>query len=142
MFPCTLGAFRTPHQISRAFTTLVDAVWQDNKPHEAFFLLDYARSQSQGFARRDAYDLRHFAEKILEVAGGKPALGQAARDLIAAYDEARIAYCALGPTVTDSSGLAFYFPSSRHQLRRDIKTYERLTFSQATGWAKLLEKFR
>ena len=42
--------------------------------------------------------------------------------------------------VGQSSGLSFYFPSSRSQMNRDIATYERLSFSKTTGWADFLRQ--
>ena len=75
---------------------------------ESFFFLDHARSKAQGFAQHDTYDVRDFAERVVDIAQGtKPKMAQAARDLIAAYDAARVGYCKLGPTVQNSTGLSF-----------------------------------
>ncbi len=140
--PCTLGAFRSDHQITEAFTRLIAAARQDGG-FETFFFLDHARAKSQGFAQRDTYDLRDFATKVAELtASNKPNLAAAARDIITAYDAARIESCALGDMVRNSTGLAFYFPSSISQMRRDIATYERLAFSRKSGWADFLKEFR
>jgi hypothetical protein len=73
---------------------------------------------------------------------GKSAIAAAARDLIAAFDAARVECCSLGPTVARSSGLAFWFPSSRSALSRDMRTYERLAFSGRSGWGDFLKEFR
>jgi hypothetical protein len=143
-YPCTLGAFRTDHQITKAFAAMIQMVSQDANPREAFAYLDYARSQAQGFARRDTYDVRNFAT-ILKAAseqGGKPQLVGAADEIIRAYDAARVTSCCLGDIVKDSSGLSFYFPGSKQQMRRDMKTYERLSFAKATGWADYLKAMR
>jgi hypothetical protein len=143
-YPCTLGAFKTDHQITKAFAAMLQLVSQDANPREAFAYLDYARSQAQVFARRDTYDLRNFAA-ILKAAseqGGKQPLAGAADAIIQAYDAARVTSCCLGDIVKDSSGLSFYFPGSKQQMRRDIKTYERLSFAKSTGWAEYLKAMR
>jgi hypothetical protein len=141
-YPCTLGAFHTDQQITAAFAALLKAVRTGG--HETFFLMDHARARSQDYARRDAYDLRDFAVQAEQVFGqsGKPAIAAAARDLIAAFDAARVECCSLGPTVARSSGLAFWFPSSRSALSRDMRTYERLAFSGRSGWGDFLKEFR
>jgi len=140
--PCTLGAFRTDQQITAAFAALIRAVRSGG--HENFFLMDHARARSQDYARRDAYDLRDFAVQVEQVFGqsGKPEVAAAARELAAAFDAARVECCALGPTVARSTGLAFWFPSSRSALSRDMRTYERLAFSGRSGWGDFLKEFR
>jgi hypothetical protein len=140
--PCTLGAFNSTQQMTAAFSNLLKATRSGG--HEAFFLMDHARARSQDYARRDAYDLRDFALQAEQVFAdqGKPAIAGAARELIAAFDAARIHCCMLGPTVARSSGLAFWFPSSRSALNRDMRTYERLAFSQKSGWGDFLKEFR
>lgn len=141
-YPCTLGAFKTDQQITAAFAALLQATRAGG--HEAFFLMDHARARTQDYARRDAYDLRDFALQAEQVfaQSGKPAMASAARDLTAAFDAARVECCLLGPTVARSSGLAFWFPSSRSALNRDMPTYERLAFSGRSGWGDFLKEFR
>ncbi|MGE0627744.1 MAG: clostripain-related cysteine peptidase [Hyphomicrobiaceae bacterium] len=140
--PCTLGAFRSDHQITDAFTGLIATARREGG-FETFFFLDHARSKSQGFAQRDTYDLRDFAAKVVELTKeAKPSMANAAQGIIEAYDAARISYCALGKMVEYSTGLAFYFPSSVSQMRRDISTYEQLAFSRNSGWADFLKEFR
>jgi hypothetical protein len=140
--PCTLGAFHSDQRITAAFAALLQATRAGG--HETFFLLDHARARSQDYARRDAYDLRDFALQAEQVftQSGKPAIAAAARDLTAAFDAARVDCCLLGPTVTRSSGLAFWFPASRSALSRDMRTYERLAFSKKSGWGDFLKEFR
>jgi hypothetical protein len=141
--PCTLAAFRTENQISDAFRALLDTARADNSGFDAFFFVDHARSKAQAYARRDTYDLVDFARKLVKISEtDKPALARAAQDLIAACDAAKVHWCRLGPTVQESFGLAFWFPSSRSMMRRDIGTYERLTFAKRTGWADYLGQFR
>ena len=141
-YPCTLGAFHTDQQMTAAFAALLKATRAGG--HETFFLLDHARARSQDYARRDAYDLRDFALQAEQVfaQSGKAAIASAARDLTAAFDAARVNCCSLGPTVARSSGLAFWFPSSRSALTRDMRTYERLAFSGRSGWGDFLKEFR
>jgi hypothetical protein len=142
MYPCTLGAFKTDNGIANAFKGLIDAT-RANSPHEVFFFLDHARAQTQSFAKRDTYDLKDFALRVVDVCRPiKPAVADAAQVLCDAFDAARVNNCCLGDLVAQSNGLAFWFPSSRSTLRRDIGTYERLTFSKKTGWSDFLKEFR
>ena len=141
-YPCTLACFRTDHKITPAFASLIGAAREEGG-FETFFFLDHARSKAQGFAQRDTYDMRDFAEKVVQITDGhKPKMVAAAKDLIAAYDAARVSCCALGKQVANSTGLSFYFPSSRSQMGRDMATYERLSFSKTSGWADFLKEFR
>ena len=141
-YPCTLAAFRSDHKITPAFKALIDSAREEGG-FETFFFLDHARSKAQSFAQRDTYDLRDFAEKVAQVTeGNKPKMAAAARALMAAYDAAKVTHCALGKQVSSSSGLSFYFPSSRSTMNRDIATYERLSFSRESGWGDFLKEFR
>jgi hypothetical protein len=142
MYPCTLAAFHTDHGMTSAFQGLLEAA-RANDANGVFFFFDHARSQTQGYANRDTYDLRDFASRLATVCRtAKPAVAEAADTLVAAFDSARVSHCCLGDTVAESQGLAFWFPSSRSTLRRDIGTYRRLTFAQKSGWAAFLEEFR
>lgn len=141
--PCTLAAFRTQNSIADAFRALIDTARADNSGFDAFFFIDHARSKAQAYARRDTYDLVDFGRRVVAIAQtDKPALADAANNLIAACDAAKIHCCNLGPTVQESFGLAFWFPSSRSMMRRDMGTYERLSFAKRTGWAEYLGEFR
>lgn len=141
-WPCTLGCFRTDHGVTKAFAELVAACRKANG-FASFVYLDHARAQTQGFAQRDTYDVRDFAEKVGAIAGqGMPEVAAAAQNIIKAYDAARVTSVALGKFVTKSTGLSFYFPSSRSQMSRDITTYERLAFAKNSGWADFLKEFR
>ena len=140
-FPCTLGAFRTKNDITAAFSALMRTSRRDGG-YDTMFFLDHARAKAQDFAKRDTYDLRSFAERVVAIADTKPELAKAARDLIVAIDEAKVHNCCLGDTVTGSNGLAFWFPSSSSAMKRDIKTYERLDFSSKSGWGDFLKEFR
>jgi hypothetical protein len=141
-WPCTLGAFRTDNQITKAFGEMIAAARKANG-YGAFVYLDHARAQSQGFAQRDTYDLRDFAERVAAIAQqGMPEVAAAAQNLIKAYDAARIHSINLGKFVPRSTGLSFYFPGSRSQMNRDIATYERLAFAKNSGWAEFLKEFR
>lgn len=141
--PCTLAAFRTQNSISESFREFLNVARADAGDFDAFFFIDHARSKAQAYARRDTYDLVDFANKVIAIAqNDKPKLAEAARGIVAACNEAKIHWCCLGPTVQDSYGLAFWFPSSRSIMRRDIGTYERLAFAKKTGWADYLNQFR
>jgi hypothetical protein len=141
-WPCTLSCFRTDHEITKYFGEVVAACRKENG-HATFIYLDHARAQAQSFAQRDTYDLRDFAEKLVAVTQqGLPEVTKAAQSLIKAYDAARVHSVNLGKFVPNSTGLSFYFPSSRSQMNRDIGTYERLSFAKASGWADFLKEFR
>ncbi len=141
-WPCTQGCFRTDHGITKAFAGLVAAARKANG-FAAFVYLDHARAQSQAFAQKDTYDLRDFAEKLAAISQQTlPELAAAANALVKAYDEARVHFITLGKHVTRSTGLSFYFPSSRSQMGRDIATYEKLAFAKNSGWAEFLKEFR
>jgi len=71
-----------------------------------------------------------------------PEIAAAAKGLIEAYDPARVHSINLGKFVPKSTGLSFYFPSSRSQLNRDIATDEKLAFARNSGWAGILKAFR
>ena len=141
-WPCTLAAFRTDHGISRHFGEMITAARKSNG-HGAFVYLDHARAQTQGFAQRDTYDVRDFAEKVAAItAQGLPEVSAAAQNIVKAYDAARVHSINLGKFVPKSTGLSFYFPSSRSQMNRDIGTYEKLSFAKNSGWADFLKEFR
>ena len=141
-WPCTLGCFRTDHEITKAFGAMIAACRKANG-FGAFVYLDHARAQSQGFAQRDTYDLRDFAERVVAIAQqGMPEVAAAAQNLLKAYDAARVHSINLGKFVPRSTGLSFYFPGSRSQMNRDIGTYEKLAFAKNSGWAEFLKEFR
>ena len=140
-YPCTLGAFKTKNNITTAFSQLMRTSRRDGG-YDTMFFLDHARAKSQDFAKRDTYDLKSFAERVISIAETKPDLAKAARDLVGAIDEARVHNISLGDTVTGSNGLAFWFPSSSSAMKRDMKTYERLDFSLKSGWGDFLKEFR
>lgn len=141
-WPCTLGAFRSEHGMTKAFAEMIAACRKANG-FAAFVYLDHARAQTQGFAQRDTYDVRDFAEKVAAIAQqGMPEVAAAATNLVKAYDAARIHSINLGKFVPRSTGLSFYFPASRSQMMRDIGTYEKLAFAKNSGWAEFLKEFR
>ena len=141
-YPCTLAAVKSDNQITAMFKALLEATRSEGG-FDSFFFLDHARAKAQCFARKDTYDLQNFAERLALIAqNGKPKMAQAARDLVGACEAARVHNCCLGKTVVDSKGLAFWFPSNRAMMGRDIGTYERLTFSTKTGWSDFLKEFR
>ena len=136
---CTLGAFRTRQTITDAFKALVVAT--EASGASGLYDLDRARAATQGFANRDTYDLIDFAGIVSENAQND-GVRSAAATLKAACEQARIHFISLGEAVSRSQGLAFWFPGSQSSLRRDIKTYRRLSFATKTGWAELLQNYR
>jgi hypothetical protein len=141
-WPCTLGCFRTDHGITKAFGEMIAACRKANG-FASFVYLDHARAQAQGFAQRDTYDLRDFAEKVAAIAQqGMPEVAAAAQSMVKAYDAARVHSITMGKFVPNSTGLSFYFPASRSQMSRDIGTYEKLAFAKSSGWADFLKEFR
>lgn len=139
LHPCVMGAFRSDNAITAAFAKLVDVVNAGGR--SAFFVIDQARAGAQGFANRDSYDIEDFASRIAALAPSS-ALAQAAQDLSAACDRARVESVALGRMVKRSHGLAFWFPGSQYALFNTRETYERLAFNKATGWVECLDRHR
>ncbi len=136
--PCTLGAFRTDQDMTRAFAELVQCA--AGLGPAGFALLDEVRRGAQSFASYDSYDLRDFLERVKKAAGAaQPALGAAAAAGLEAFDAARVASVALGQAVSRAHGLAFWFPSSRRAFERDQATYARLRFNAATQWVAYLD---
>jgi hypothetical protein len=139
--PCTLAAFHTDNQISETFARMVDAADKTDPALTGWFLLGHARSYTQAYDGRDAFDLIDFAQRLQFIAkDSAPQLAAAAGALDRACREARVDYAAHGSMVGGSKGLAFWFPSSRRNLEKDITTYRRLRFAQETGWADYLER--
>lgn len=142
-YPCTLAAFKAENDITSAFAQLLNSARGGGRGYDMMFFLDHARAKSQGFAKRDTYDLRNFASRVEAIAAdNNRELAMAAHDLMAAIDAANVHSCSLGDTVADSHGLAFWFPSSHSAMRRDVTTYERLDFAKRTGWSDFLKEFR
>ena len=92
---------------------------------------------TQSFANRDTYDLKDFAARLKGVAGAEP-LHPTCDALIKSFDAARIRSTALGPTVSDAQGLAFWFPANRSAFNEVAGTYSKLRFSEETGWTEYL----
>lgn len=138
LFPCTLGAFTSSTAIVAAFKALIAAAQPLGET--GFITLDAARRRSQSFYIKDSYDIIDFAQKLVAIAQDAT-LKNAALALEQAATSARIAHCALGPTVTQSQGLAFWFPSSRGEWFNTSATYSELHFDRVTGWARYLQPF-
>lgn len=135
--PCTLGAFRAEGGIVPAFAELVARL--DAHGEDGFDWLERARRRAQSFARNyDTYDIRHFTIRLIDAVAADE-VRAAAQALLDAFDRARIADVALGETVRNAHGLAFWFPSNGTSYRNDIGTYRRLAFAEATGWSQLLD---
>jgi hypothetical protein len=134
--PCTLGAFRSNNAITERFKDLVTTA----KPlgRDGYRTLSFMRALSQGFARRDTYDIRDFATRVgvedASLKGAADALGAAVAD-------ACIGSAALGDDVRDAHGLAFWFPSDKWSYQSTTGTYQRLEFDKAAGWTKYLGTF-
>jgi hypothetical protein len=138
--PCTLAAFRSENEITRAFAAFVATVRPLGRV--GFEWLLAARARAQAFARElDSYDLEDFMQRLRR-RPGTPDLRAAATDVIAALRAARVANVALGPSVRRSTGLAFWFPGSRRAFEATAPTYARLGFARRTGWADYLAEFR
>lgn len=135
--PCTLAAFRSRNKIAARFGDLVSAAAPLGR--DGYRMLNGIRGQSQGFARRDTYDIRDFATRVAGEAQG--AVKAAADDLVAAFDEACIRSVALGDDVKDAQGLAFWFPSDKRAFNDNAGTYRRLEFDRAVHWAGYLATY-
>ena len=140
--PCTLAAFTTNNMISEAFADLIDSADAAASPLKGWFVLNHARSMSQGYDSRDSYDLIDFAQKLQIIAEqhNEPKMKIAGERLDFACREARLDFVAHGKTVIASQGLAFWFPSSKQSLVKDLGTYRNLKFAVTTGWADYLER--
>lgn len=136
-YPCTLSAFQGENDITEAFAHLVSVA--EKKGLSGFSIMTLARSRCQAFDQRDSYDLVSFALSLEALARGpEPELADAAAAMAAAVRAARLDTVALGPTVGECEGLAFWFPSSRRSLELDVGTYRRLKFNRDTHWAEYL----
>jgi hypothetical protein len=134
--PCTLAAFRTENEIARAFAAFVAAARSLGRA--GFERLRAALGRAQTFARDlDSYDLEDFMRRLRRQPGA-PGLRAAAAGVVEAVRAARVANVALGPSVRRSTGLAFWFPSSRRAFEATAPSYSRLAFARRTGWAEYL----
>ena len=137
-FPCTLAAFRSEHLITDRFAELVRAL--EARGEEGFAWVLTARSRAQSFTSdKDSSDLKDFALRLARAAVGDNASRNAAEAVAAAVDEAAVQSVALGPTVEQASGLAFWCPATAGSLKTDVDTYARLAFDQKTGWSRYLQ---
>jgi hypothetical protein len=134
-YPCTLAAFRAGPSIADAFARLVTAARAAGPA--AFEALDRARRFTQSFASRDTYDLQHFAARV-SADPNAGTLKAAADQIVTAVQMGRVHTTALGPTVPNANGLAFWFPSSVHTYMLDRDTYKQLEFEKKTSWAAYL----
>lgn len=135
--PCTLGAFRSVNAIPTAFSKLIPALSLAGK--KGFAWVQEARAYTQAFARRDTYDVKDFAAQLREIADSAEAKA-ACDSIVTAFDAARVHSTALGDTVPNAHGLAFWLPSNRYAFREVAGTYGKLAFDQATGWTAYLGK--
>jgi hypothetical protein len=101
-----------------------------------FLTMDDARADTQSFAGFNSYDLRDFSTQLSKRAGA--GLKGAALSLGKAVDDACVATTALGPSVVDAKGIAFWFPAQRGAYVAQAVTYSRLAFPRRTGWASYL----
>lgn len=137
-FPCTLGAFRTDQKITSDFAELVAECKKGGQ--QVFGWLSSAMSKTQSFDLYDTYDIRDFAEKLINVAEDQ-IIQDICRRLIQSFDNARIASTALGDTVRDSHGLAFWFPHNKRSYREVQANYKDLRFNNKTSWSSYLGDF-
>jgi len=136
--PCTLAAFQAENDIAEAFARLIESAEQTGMG--AWFFMTHARGATQSYDHRDAFDLIDFSQRLNAIAlqGNEPGLAAAAADLDKACRDARIENAAHGSMVTGAKGLAFWFPTTRRNLEKDMPTYRKLQFAQETGWADYL----
>lgn len=137
--PCTLGAFRTEHDVTAAFANLLRVARGEG--HKGFFPLDIARAKTQSFDNSDTYDIKDFASRVPAFTESAAIKGAVA-DLEKAFDTARIYSCCLGSMVANSHGMAFWFPGNRRTIATMDKTYRRLAFNRRTNWLDYLDEFR
>lgn len=137
LHPCTLGAFRTDTGLVAAFKDLVKTV--DAHGDDGFRWMRDARDFSQSFNVFASTDLLHFAQNLKRYATADQVKDKA-ETLAAVFENTRVASVALGDTVPDSHGIAFWFPPSRGILIKDVATYQKLAFDAQTGWSAYLKK--
>ena len=135
--PCTLGAFRSANGLAAAFSKLIQALSLAGK--KGFAWVQEARAYTQAFARRDTYDVKDFATRLREIADSAEAKAACA-GIVTAFDAGRVDSTALGDTVPNAHGLAFWLPSNRYAFRELSGTYRKLAFDQATAWTAYLGK--
>lgn len=135
--PCTLGAFRSANGLAAAFSKLIQALSPAGK--KGFAWVQEARAYTQAFARRDTYDVKDFATRLREIADSAEAKAACA-GIVTAFDAGRVDSTALGDTVPNAHGLAFWLPSNRYAFRELSGTYGKLAFDQATAWTAYLGK--
>lgn len=137
LHPCTMGAFRTKNGLEAAFKKLIQAVHAEGD--DGFRWMRDARDFSQSFNVYASTDLLDFAQNLKELATADKVKDKA-EDLAQAFKEARVASTAMGNTVANAHGLAFWFPPSKTALLRDAETYQYLLFDRKTGWSAYLRK--
>jgi len=135
--PCTLAAIRSQNEITGRFADFVHAATPLGLA--GYRMLTGIRGASQGFARRDTYDIRDFASRVAAEADGD--LKAAANGLVSAFDDACVKSAALGADVEDARGLAFWFPSDKRSFNKDGGTYRRLDFDRTAHWADYLATY-
>jgi hypothetical protein len=128
--PCTMGAFRSDNTMTDRFKDLVGTM----KPlgRDGYRTLSFVRAVTQGFARRDTYDILDFTKRLSEE---DASLKKPAAALAKAFEAARVRSTALGDAVQDAQGLAFWFPSDKWAYQSTAGTYRRLEFDKAAGWS-------
>ncbi len=134
--PCTLAAFRTDNEITKAFAGFVKAAPDDRA---GFRMLNGIRAETQAFAELDTYDIKDYAARVSQETDGS--LKDAADELITAFDAACIQRTALGDDVQNANGLAFWFPSDKREYSKTAGTYRRLEFDQAAKWSAYLDTY-
>ncbi len=137
--PCTLGAFRSDNEITDRFKDLVGILSKAGKTGMQSVKL--AISDTQAFARHDAYDISHFCDQLVLNTVDEVIIG-ATNDLKAAFDTAKVKQVSLGPTVEDAQGLTFWFPTTKYNFRDVLQTYPKLEFDRKTGWSDYLTSHR
>ena len=137
--PCTLGAFRAENGISAAFKGLIDTLETSGK--EGMKSVKLAISDTQAFARHDAFDISHFCDQLVSNSSDANVIAKA-QTLKSAFNAARVKQVTLGPTVTDARGLAFWFPTTKYNFQNVLQTYPKLAFDKRTGWSDYLLRYR
>lgn len=135
LHPCTLGAFRTGAPVTDSFHALIATV--SHHGETGFDWMRKARDYCQSFDRFASYDLQHFGELMMQMAGDDN-VRTAAGALVESVNLSRVHSVAQGHSVPDSHGLAFWFPPTRYSFIKDAGTYRHLAFDRKTGWSQYL----
>lgn len=138
-FPCTLGAFITDSELTQSMRGLIETL--DQYQNNGMKWIKLAILDTQSFDRYDTFDIYDFIKKLKQNVSNEDVI-RSCDNVLESFDNARIHSIALGDMVSDSHGLAFWYPTTKYKYIDVIETYKKLAFDQITGWSTYLGKYR